>query len=178
MVRCGNDRLKRNRRDDKAQYEGVTHRVASVPRVAASERLPERASSERTSERACGAAGGGGVSSRLYFRSSARLKRKRARSSGRASERTYRALSRDFPCRRLACAMLAAVTAPDDADAGAAPAADLNVGDTLDVLKISHGTLRIMPLRGMALCASHGQVMTQAVAQDAPIRPRARPRLW
>lgn len=38
--------------------------------------------------------------------------------------------------------MLAAVTAPDDSGAGAA-AADLNVGDTLDVLKISHGALRI-----------------------------------
>ena len=36
-----------------------------------------------------------------------------------------------------------AVAAPDDADAGAAPAADPNVGDTLDVLKISHGALRI-----------------------------------
>lgn len=34
------------------------------------------------------------------------------------------------------------VAAPDDADAGAAPAADPNVGDTLDVLKISRA-LRI-----------------------------------
>ena len=67
----------------------------------------------------------------------------RARCRALASERASAAARLLLPPKTTACAMLAMVAAPDGADAGAAPAPDRHGGDTPDVLKISHGALKI-----------------------------------
>ena len=119
-----------------------------MPRVAASERIPSAlASAHQASARARAREGklGGGRKLPLVFPLERALEAQdsaRALAGERASASVARALGRK-PLPPTCVRHARAVAAPDDADAGAAPAADPNVGDTLDVLKISHGALRI-----------------------------------
>lgn len=122
-----------------------------MPRVAASERIPSAlASAHQASARASALEGklGGGRKLPLVFPLERALEAQdsaRALAGERASARATRvarALGRK-PLPPTCVRHARAVAAPDDADAGAAPAADPNVGDTLDVMKISHGALRI-----------------------------------